>query len=116
MNKKEKGNQGELLARKFLENKSFIILETQYYTPYGEIDLIVKDVEKDTLVFVEVKYRTTKSMGTPLEAIDKRKQKKIINSANHYIVENNIDCNIRFDAIGILGEEITHIENAFLSF
>lgn len=114
INNKEKGNYGESFAREYLENIGYTILETQYYTPYGEIDIIAEN--NNSVIFIEVKYRSTKKMGTPLEAINKKKQSKIINCANHYIVEKNLDCDMRFDAIGILGTtgDVEHIENAFL--
>ncbi len=111
MDNKKKGDFGESLAKAYLEKKDYAILEMQYSTPRGEIDIIAKD--KDTLVFIEVKYRKTTNKGNPLEAITRVKQNKIIKTAYYYIIKNNIKSNIRFDAIGILNEEITHIENAF---
>ncbi len=111
MDNKKKGNFGEDLARVFLVKKGYKILEIQYLTPMGEIDIIAKD--KDTIVFVEVKYRKSTKNGMPLESITKAKQQKIIKTAYYYITKNKIKGNMRFDAIGILNEEITHIENAF---
>ncbi len=111
MDNKKKGNFGEALAKEHLEKLGYNILEVQYLTPLGEIDIIAKD--KETLVFIEVKYRESLEKGHPLEAITKAKQNKIIKTAYYYIVENNIEANIRFDAIGILNKELTHIENAF---
>ncbi len=111
MNNRKIGNIGEDIAKKYLENLGYEIVETQYYTPYGEIDIIAK--QNNTISFVEVKYRKSSVKGSPFEAINKKKQTKIINSANHYIQENSIDYDMRFDAIGILGEEVTHIVNAF---
>ncbi len=111
MDNKKKGNIGEEVARKFLENKGYSILESQHRTKHGEIDIIA--VDKDTVVFVEVKYRKTTKKGSPLEAVNKTKQNKIINSAYQYIIDKNLKNNIRFDVVGILGEEVTHIVNAF---
>lgn len=111
MDNKKKGNLGENIAKVYLENKGYTIAELQYKTKKGEIDIIAYD--KETLVFVEVKYRKSTSKGSPLEAINKRKQNKIIETAYQYIIDNNLKCNIRFDAIGILNEDITHIVNAF---
>ncbi len=111
MDNKKKGNLGEEVARKFLENKGYNILENQYRTKHGEIDIIALD--ENTVVFIEVKYRKTTKKGSPLEAINKTKQNKIINSAYQYIIDKNIKKNIRFDAVGILGDEVTHIVNAF---
>ncbi len=111
MNNKIKGNLGEDLAKVYLEKKGYKVLESQYLTPMGEIDIIAMD--KDTLVFIEVKYRKSTNKGNPLESITKAKQRKIIKTAYYYIVANKVKGNMRFDAIGILNEEITHIENAF---
>ncbi len=111
MDNKKKGNLGEEVAKKFLENKGYTILESQYRTKHGEVDIIAFD--EKTLVFIEVKYRKTTKKGSPLEAINKTKQNKIINSAYQYIIDKNIKNNIRFDAVGILGDEVTHIVNAF---
>ncbi len=111
MDNKKKGNLGEEVARKFLENKGYSILESQYRTKHGEIDIIA--IDDKTIVFIEVKYRKTNKKGSPLEAINKTKQNKIINSAYQYIIDNNVKNNIRFDAVGILDNEVTHIINAF---
>ena len=78
------------------------------------LDLIAK--KDGYLVFVEVKYRSTAGSGHPLEAVSISKQKKICKAALFYMNLNKIspdNTSIRFDVIGILGDEITHIENAF---
>ncbi len=111
MDNKKKGNLGEEVAKKFLENKGYNILESQYRTKHGEIDIIALDDKN--IVFIEVKYRKTNKKGSPLEAINKTKQNKIINSAYQYIIDKNIKNNIRFDAVGILDNEVTHVINAF---
>lgn len=111
MDNKKKGSYGENLAKEFLLNKGYTILETNYYTKSGEIDIIAKD--DNIIVFVEVKYRKSAKRGLPLESINEKKQSKIIKTAYHYILENEIKDSMRFDAIGILNKEITHIINAF---
>lgn len=85
-----------------------------YRTRYSEIDVIAQD--RDELVFIEVKYRRDARNGNPLEAINNNKIKRIRNAALYYLRDNGyiIDkTSIRFDAIGILGTEMTHIKNAF---
>lgn len=111
MDNKKKGNIGEEIAKSYLINKGFSLLESNYYRSSGEIDIIAKD--NNTIVFVEVKYRKSIKNGSPLEAINEKKKTKIINTAYHYITENNINENMRFDVIGILNKDITHIINAF---
>ena len=88
------------------------ILEYNYRCRSGEIDIIAKD--GGCLVFCEVKYRSGRGKGTPLEAVDYRKQQTIFRCASHYLTGkrlSGIPC--RFDVIGIEGTAVTHIKNAF---
>lgn len=94
--------------------KGYKILEKNYRTSYGEIDIIV---EKDArLIFCEIKFRTDNRCGNPFEAVDKRKQRRISRVALFYCVSHGYaqtqPC--RFDVIGIYGNgTLHHIENAF---
>lgn len=111
------GRKGEKIALKYLKKSGFEIIESGFRALRGEIDIIAK--EKDTIVFVEVKTRTSYEFGTPLEAVDFKKQAQIKKIASIYIskkFQKFIPC--RFDVIGIImnkkGEpEISHIRNAF---
>ena len=109
------GKRSEIIASEFLKNKGYKILEVNYKNKVGEIDVIAKD--KDYLVFVEVKARTSQKFGHPFEAIDEIKQQKIHAVASLYMVKHGkYGTNCRFDAISILGlenPEITHIIDAF---
>jgi len=100
-------------AAEYLEGKGYRILEKNFYSRFGEIDLIAR--HDKYLVFVEVKYRANTKGGHPLETVDRRKQSRIRKSAEFYLLRYGFLANqpCRFDVIGILGEEITHIENAF---
>lgn len=107
-----KGKENEIIAKNFLKNKGYKIIECNYKNDIGEIDIIAK--QKDVLVFVEVKYRSSNIFGLPREAVGKFKQQKIKQVATIYLQTNKLfDSKIRFDVIEILEEEITHIENAF---
>lgn len=113
-NKRAVGNDYEEKAAEFLRQKNFLVLEQNFYSRWGEIDLVAKDGRY--LVFAEVKYRRGNSHGNPLEAVDAKKQKKICRTASYYFVKNGYEeippC--RFDVIAIMGSgEIVHIENAF---
>ena len=76
MNKREKGTEYEAVAAKYLEGCGYEIISLNYRCRVGEIDIIAKDEEY--LVFVEVKYRKNERMGSPFDAVDFRKQQKII--------------------------------------
>ncbi|MBQ0017110.1 MAG: YraN family protein [Clostridiales bacterium] len=112
MNTKVLGTKGEVEAKEFLIKKGYKILETNYTTKLGEIDIIAK--QKDVIVFVEVKARETLRYGLPREAITPYKQNKIRRVATLYLkIKNQITSKVRFDCIDILGDKITHIENCF---
>ncbi len=113
-NRRETGSDYEKKAAGFLQSCGYTILEKNYRIRTGEIDLIVRD--RDHLVFCEVKYRTDKLVDTALEAVDQRKQMKIINTARYYLMRHPSLENllIRFDVIGINRYgHIEHIQNAF---
>lgn len=116
MGKKEnraKGAYYETQAAAFLESQGYEVLERNYWTRFGEIDLIAK--EEEYLVFVEVKYRVNDQMGFPEEAVNKRKQRTIFRCAQIYLMEkgklDNIPC--RFDVVAIDGTQIRLRKNAF---
>lgn len=108
-----KGRKGEDIAKNYLMSLGYEVLAQNYhFSNIAEIDIIARD--KDTIVFVEVKMRTSINFGHPLEAVSKSKVKKIYTAALEYIRENNLKNNYRIDAISILGREnpqIEHIKN-----
>ena len=110
MDKKTLGHSGENLAKKYLMSRGYECLHENYRTRYGEIDLIMRD--GDYTVFVEVKTRTNAAFGRPSEAVNARKRKHIIDCTLLYFQKYG-ECLARFDIIEILGNNITHIENAF---
>jgi len=104
------GKSGEKKAASFLKKKGFKILEMNYRCRFGEIDIVAKD--GDTVVFVEVKTRSTAQFGMGYESVNSRKQEKLTASAQHYIAEKG-ESPARFDVVSIDGQELTHIINAF---
>lgn len=106
----EKGKIGEELAAEFLSKKGFKILEKNWrYSRYGELDIIA--VDNKTLVFVEVKARSSIAFGHPAEAVDKNKLEKIRTLAGIYINEHP-DLNYkgyRYDAIAVILTKIPEI-------
>ncbi len=112
------GRLGEDLAARYLVEHGFTILARNLRTPYGEIDLLVR---QDTLtVFVEVKTRRTPTFGPPEISVTPRKQAHILASAQYYIQEHpELDGDWRIDVLAIqrikkdAPSQITHFENAF---
>ena len=114
MNNIEKGRLGEEIALKYIISKGGTIVEKNYRTKMGEIDLIVK--MNGELVFIEVKSRSNINYGYPCEAVNYKKKRKITNVAKYYILDNSLeDISVRFDVIEIYltDKKINHIVNAF---
>lgn len=111
MNNIEIGNKGEKIAKQYLKLRFYKILETNYRRKTGEIDIIAK--KSGYIIFVEVKYRNNTNKGLPREAVTAFKQGQIKRTAEMYIMENKLNCDMRFDVIEILGKKIEHIKNAF---
>lgn len=113
MNRRAVGTRYEDRAAAYLESQGYHILEHSYRSRAGEIDLIARDGEY--LVFVEVKYRADNSCGSPLEAVDYRKQRKIIQVARFYLLTHGwgTETCCRFDVVAVCGEELVLVRNAF---
>ena len=114
LNKRTLGGRKEQLAGTFLEEKGYTVLEYNYRTRAAEIDLVCRD--GNTFIFVEVKYRKDLSEGHPLEAVTAYKQGRIRRAALYYLMERDLDpeqTELRFDVVGILEDEVIHVENAF---
>jgi putative endonuclease len=112
---KQVGSKGEDLAVEFLKDRGYGIIGRNYKTPIGELDIIAKDGE--TLVFVEVKTRSSNAFGYPFEAVGPRKKHKLKNLALLYLKNQKKSCAVRFDVISInlsgTKNEIEHIKDAF---
>ncbi|MGN0354084.1 MAG: YraN family protein [Muricoprocola sp.] len=113
MNKRAIGKEIEDSTIKYLESCGYHILERNYQIRSGEIDIIAR--ESCYLVFIEVKYRKNKSMGYAQESVTIYKQKKIIQTAKHYLLTHGMgfDVPCRFDVVAVNGSEITVIKDAF---
>lgn len=113
MNKRVVGTAYEKLAGAYLQEQGYEIVEYNFRCRMGEIDIVAKDGEY--LVFTEVKYRADRRLGSPLEAVDIRKQRIISKVASYYCLTHGYGetkpC--RFDVMAICGEEYTLIKNAF---
>ena len=101
INRTQLARWGENIAKKFLEENQITILQMNFRTNYGEIDIIGR--EQDDLIFFEVKTRSSNKYGFPEEAVNQRKVEKIEIVANEYIDLNLLgDVNWRIDAIAII--------------
>jgi len=109
---KIEGMGGEIQAAEYLKSKKYKIIEQNYTNRLGEIDIIALD--KKTIVFVEVKKRSTFQYGRPIEAVDMRKQQKIKKVAEFYLMLKNMsEADVRFDVIEIMEDKINHEIDAF---
>lgn len=116
--KKETGDKGEDYAVKYLKKHGCKILQRNYRKKFGEIDIIAKS--KDYILFVEVKTRHTNPYTQPYEAVDLRKQQKIIKTSLAYLSEKKLDSFCRFDVCEVFVnsdnlklDHINYIKDAF---
>ncbi len=119
------GRRGERLAAKFLKRKGLKMLARNYRCVAGEIDLIALDPTTrgeyggDTLVFVEVKTRSSARHTSPESAVNAAKRRHLEKAASHYLTGRNVeDLSVRFDIVSIVVHDggppdIRHILNAF---
>ena len=116
--RKEMGAWGEDLAAAYLREKGYIILERDWRSKHRDIDIIAQQGE--CLVFVEVKTRRNRDFGSPIDAINYKKQKNLSRAISNYLNYRKWDYPWRFDVISIVGvigsemPEIEHIEDFFL--
>ncbi len=113
MNKRELGKEKETAACSYLEACGFFILERNYWTRFGELDIIAK--KDGMLVFLEVKYRRNDRYGGAGYSITEKKKQTICRCAMRYLMKHQISGSVpmRFDVLLMEGENITHIPNAF---
>jgi putative endonuclease len=108
----EIGKKIEDRAVIYLQNIGMEVIDRNFQTKEGEIDVIALDGK--TLVFVEVRFRKKNDYGDPAETIDYKKIKRIIKAANRYLSMKNISySDIRFDVISVSLDSFEHIKNAF---
>ena len=103
----------EIKAAKYLEKNGYKIIEKNFYSSHSEIDIVA--IDKNYIVFIEVKYRKNNKKGSPLESVNYKKRNRIIKGAKYYLHKYyyNQDVEVRFDVVSIEGEDITIIKDAF---
>ena len=113
MNKRKFGIIGEKIAQDYLRNQGYKILETNFYTKRGEIDIITQ--KDECIVFIEVKTRTNLKYGTPAMAVNSVKKKHIKHASEIFLTVNKVnEFDVRFDVIEVIimnGKcDINHLE------
>ncbi len=117
LNRRQKfGEESESIAASYLKKQGYKIIEQNYRTKLGEIDIIAR--EKDTIAFIEVKSRKSKNFGSPKWAVTPKKQRKISMVALWYLkttMQSNVKA--RFDVVSIISSKdkpsIEIVKNAF---
>ena len=114
----ELGKLGEELAVEYLQKNGYTILETNWVFQKAEIDILA---QKDTtLAVVEVKTRSSIDFGLPQDFVKPKKIQLLVKAVNAYIIENDLDLEVRFDIIAInkKGQDfvIEHLTDAFFHF
>lgn len=100
--RQEIGKWGENLACQYLEKNNYKIIERNFLCRQGEIDIIAKDINKNELIFIEVKTRSNFKYGNPADAVNKEKQKHIVEAMKYYLYKNYINnIPIRIDVIEV---------------
>ncbi len=113
----QQGQLAENLACDYLQQQGLNLIERNYHCRAGEIDLIMQHA--DSIVFVEVRYRSNKNFGSGADSVDFRKQKKLITTAEHYLQKNHARAQqpARFDVVSISRDNeqtpINWIQDAF---
>ena len=98
MNRANLGHTGEAVAAKYYIRQGYLLLNHNYRTRMGELDLIL--YKADTIVFAEVKTRTSAQRAAPAEAVDYYKQQRLIAAAGQYLQQSPYaDANIRFECV-----------------
>lgn len=108
------GSDAEARACRHLQDAGLALLERNYRSPFGEIDLVMQ--ERSTIVFVEVRLRASAAFGAPAETVTAEKQAKLRATAEHYLQrhKNASRRPCRFDIVAIgAGATLTWLQNAF---
>ena len=109
------GQEAETRAVTYLMTNGYTILERNYRFGKAEIDIIAR--LKDVLIVVEVKARSTDFFGSPETFVSRKKIKLLVDATNHYIEQNNLAFDVRFDIIVYVAQnnqwQQQHIEGAF---
>lgn len=111
------GKEGELFAQNYLRSQGYVIRDVNWRTGRMEIDIVAETA--DFLVIVEVKTRTDDYWMNPADAVTPARMKRMTEAAHEYVLQHNLDKEVRFDVITLLGKapdfRLEHIADAFLA-
>ena len=109
--KKDFGKKGEEIASKYLNNNGYEVIKQNFRCKLGEIDLIA--IKNNTIIFVEVKTRSSTKFGTAEQAVDSKKKRHILRTSQVFLTKNELNnCNLRFDVISVyMNGDIYKIEH-----
>ena len=111
------GNRGEAAVARYLRQKGYTLLESQWRCRFGELDLVARD-RRGAICIVEVKLRGSHSIALPREFVDSRKQQRLRSAAELYLASKELDAPVRFEVAEVYDEggslRIQYIENAFI--
>jgi putative endonuclease len=114
----ELGEKGEQLAVEYLEQHNYKILARNYRYLKAEVDIIAQ--KEGVLAAIEVKTRSSTEFGNPQDFINPKKIKLLVSAVDNFVIENDLDIEVRFDIIAIIKEkntfQIEHLKDAFLHF
>ena len=108
---RDAGARAERQAEEFLKERGMRILARNFRTRFGEIDLVAQD--GDTVVFVEVRSRSSDAFGTAQETVTLAKRRRIIRTAMAYAQSRRLDAPLRFDVVALSPQGPLHIPAAF---
>ncbi len=110
------GRHCEVMARNYLEENGYVILDTNWRSGHKEIDIIAK--EGNMLVIVEVKARKNEDLANAEDAVNEKKIRNIVHATHNYILMKELNCDTRFDIITLILDQngeyrLNHIKDAF---
>lgn len=112
------GEEGEAAAKRYLAGCGYRIVQANYRYQKAEVDLIA--LQGETVVFIEVKTRSSGYFGAPQDFVTRKKKRLLIQAADAFMESKNWDREVRFDVVAILKNQgsyqIKHIEGAFETF